>query len=414
MKNNKLLFIILIFLTISILCFIILIISPQKFFIPVDNPDGGIRLVKDNHDMNIFYQRSIWWPEKKIPYKDAIQEYPQLALLYLTLPRLFTDNFAVYQKIFYVLNIICFLALLYTTAKILKIINKNIKYLFLFLLPSFLYFIFNRFDIFPVFLIQLSLLLILKKRYSLSIIFLSFAFLAKWYAIIFLPVYLVYLSNNLSLLKYKRIKIKLISIFTLIISAAILITAFSAGVSAAVSPYVFQFDRGVEVGSTFYIYIKSALGSLSPSLSDNFNQLFLFSLLILQFIIPLLIIIKSSIFKKYIYSSQQLICLMALVVCIFVLFAKFYSHQWILWFFPLLILVIIQRKIILLIAYDIINYIAFPLIYDGLGSNSIAFDMITLVRSILLIWLIWLLIKKLFFNKRSITAGDNAVISAGV
>lgn len=409
MKNHKIL--IIIFLAISILCFIILNISPQKFYIPAINPAGGIRLIKDNHDMSYYYQKSVWWPEKKMPYREISQEYPQLAILYLTLPRFFTNNFSIYQKIFYLFNIICYFVLLYITGKMLKIINKDIKYLILFLLPSFLYFVFNRYDIFPVFLIQLSLFLLLKKRYYLSIIFLSFAFLAKWYAILFLPIYLIYLSNKLNLLEFKLIRRNLILIFLLIITIPILITIFWAGTSAAVSPYIFQLARDFEQGGTFFIYIRS-IQSLLPSSSVNFfSQGFLFLLLILQFFVPLLMIIKSSIFKKYIISKDQLIYWMALVILIFIIFSKFYSPQWILWFLPFLILIVSSKEIILLVAYDIINYIAFPLIYDYLGSYSIGFDMITLARSILLIWLIWLLIKKIFLNKL-ITSENNAVIPA--
>lgn len=411
MKNHKILFIIFLFLVISILYFIILNISPQKFYIPADNPNGGIRLIKDEHDVSIYFQRADWWPEKKIPYKEISQEYPQLTLLYLTLPRFFTNNFSIYQKIFYLFNIICYFVLLYITGKMLKIMKKDIKYLFLFLLPSFLYFIFNRCDIFPILLIQLSLFLLLNKKYYLSFIFLSLGFLTKWYAIIFLPIYLIYLSNNLSSLGYRRIKKNLVLAFLSVIAIPVLITIFLAGPLAAVSPYVFQLARGFEEGGTFFIYIRSIL-SLLPSSSVNFfNQGFLFLLLVLQFSVPLLMIIKSSIFKKYIIYKEQLIHWMALVVLTFILFAKFYSPQWILWFLPFLVLIISSKEIILLIAYDIINYIAFPLIYDGLGSYNIGFDMITLARSILLIWLIWLLIKKIFLNKL-ITSENNAVISA--
>jgi len=83
------------------------------------------------------------------------------------------------------------------------------------------------------------------------------------------------------------------------------------------------------------------------------------------------------------------------------LFAKFYSPQWILWVSPLLILLIKNKKaIISLIAFDVVTYLYFPIFYDVFSENSILFTMIIILKTAIILILIWPLLKELIKDNR--------------
>jgi hypothetical protein len=72
-----------------------------------------------------------------------------------------------------------------------------------------------------------------------------------------------------------------------------------------------------------------------------------------------------------------------------VLFAKFYSPQWILWVNPLLILAAKRRIDILPIVFlDIVTYIYFPISYDLFGYSSAILTVCIVLKTLLLtgIW----------------------------
>jgi hypothetical protein len=71
------------------------------------------------------------------------------------------------------------------------------------------------------------------------------------------------------------------------------------------------------------------------------------------------------------------------------------STQWILWFLPLFILVIDSKKeIILLVIFDLLNYLQFP-VFMGINAFGIPSNVITLLKSIILIWLILIVFAKI-------------------
>ncbi|MBU1148676.1 hypothetical protein KKI23_01160, partial [Patescibacteria group bacterium] len=95
-------------------------------------------------------------------------------------------------------------------------------------------------------------------------------------------------------------------------------------------------------------------------------------------------------------SYRQLIIWLSLTTAIFIFFAKFYSPQWWLWLLPPLILQIDSKKeIILIIVLDLLNYWQFPVLYDSVFIWDTSFDLVVLIRSVLFVWLIYSLIKKL-------------------
>lgn len=352
---------------------------PDKFFIPSNDPEGGIRLVRDDFELSVFFQRGSWLPQGITPYdKEIFQEYPQLGLSYLTLPFLFTNDYQDYKTILILFNFLCFLGLIYVTYKIFQKFNKNILYLLLFLLPSVAYFIFSRFDIVVVLLVQISFYLLLSKKYRASVVFLALAFLTKWYPLLFLPLYFYYLRGKLPMTEFKKIGKEMILSFFAVISAVMIFSFLIDGIYSLV-PYFFHSARPAAIGSLYHLIFQSSFLRFGL---DNLNYIGISLFFLLQFIIPLIFIFQSKKFSNYILNKKQLIMWMSLAILIFLLFSRFYSPQWILWFLPLLILIIDSKlEIILLIIFDIINFLAFPVIWQSLGVDSIFF---TIASSILI------------------------------
>ena len=166
----------------------------------------------------------------------------------------------------------------------------------------------------------------------------------------------------------------MISIFCLTGIIGILPTLFSGGIEAFLVPYKFHMTRGLNKESLFYL-VKSVLGS----------DLWFAGFFILQFSsIPLAVISKIDSFKKLVNWSL-------LAILIFMLFAKFYSPQWILWIMPFLILRAKNLKdILMIVAFDLITYLYFPVIYDSSPALLIP---VTIIKTAILLYFLVTVLK---------------------
>ncbi len=337
----------------------------------------AVLLFRDGFDIDIYFKRASWLTENKLPYKEVFCEYPQLALAYFTFPLLFTKNFLTYQKIIFLLNAIGFLFFIYFTLKLLEFFKKPLAYVFLFFLPSSLYFVFNRYEILVILITQISLYLLLTKKYKLSFFFLGLAVLTKWYPVLFFPLYLLPVLNSGN----KRMLKKVVLIFFLTIFFPLFLSSIFLGVKAVLSPYLFHLSRSGGSGSLYGIF--------SLLFSHTFLEGSVLALLLaLQFSLPAFYFFKLNDFKKRIWLPQEIVKALLLIVLVFILFSKFYSPQWILWFLPFLILVTDWKGVYLVIIYDLLNYLQYPIAWVSVDIFSLPFNLLVLFRSLILICLI--------------------------
>ncbi len=354
----------------------------------------GARLIKDNVEYGVYFDRASWLEEGLLPYKDVKIEYPQFAALYVAWPNLLANNFDQFQKTLLVSNLICYLALVYITLKLLKYFKRSIHYIWLLLLPSLIYFTLNRFDILPALLVQLVLYFTLKKRYQLAFLLLTISFFVKWYALILLPVLILYIYVKEK--NYKKLIKKGLILFGVIFIAIFGLSVFLFG-QDTFFPYAFHLNRGIEVGSLFFLIY------LYTPLFDNFitNNLLLGLIFLGQFT-PLFYLGVQYFFygsqkiKDKLADPRLLVVWFSLLIAFFIAFSKIYSNQWLLWLTPVLLLQIDTKKELwLIIALDLINYIQFPLLYDSKLLWFWPMDLVVLIRSTILFWLIYILIKKI-------------------
>jgi hypothetical protein len=122
-----------------------------------------------------------------------------------------------------------------------------------------------------------------------------------------------------------------------------------------------------------------------------------YALTFLQILLPIVIYCGHMVFRKFIRDRMDVINWSLLVLLLYIQFSTYYSPQWIIWLLPFFIFFFrARRELYVFIAYDIINYVQYPLAGNTIGPQSDAFNMIVLVRSILLVTLIWLVGRRIW------------------
>ncbi|MFH1866953.1 MAG: glycosyltransferase 87 family protein [Patescibacteria group bacterium] len=357
-----------------IIWFTVVVISSLLFSLVPYWPtqiDKQLPLTRENFDMRVYWQGAQWLQRGEPPYRGIIfdheiknqvvnsggvpfvaEAYPQLAMMYFTVPALFTDNFFTYQGLFFIWNSLWFLGLLIIVRKLLKLLKKESYRLYWLLLPSFLFFTFNRYDIFPACLVLWALLMLLEKKFNWGFVLLGLSVLAKLYPLILLPIFLLYVKQNDGSLT------KALGLLAVTILAPLSVFIIWTGWLPSLAPYFIHFAQSTHA---------SLLSLIQPLLPTTFLKALLRNLFtLIQITIPLflffLLIIPNKLSRRLINEPLQIIKWIALTILLFIIFSPFYSNQWVLWVIPLLILIIPTSFIWLILIHDLVNYIHYPMI----------------------------------------------------
>jgi len=394
-------------IVVFILYFALLCVTTHESYFPATKET----FVNEYWDRSIHFLRGSWYPLHKIPYKEVFCEQLPMAnylfaLPFVAMPKYDLDKTAgyftcdyfplgskdfplirpslyksIYMIIFSFFMAIFGLASLYLLLLFLKALNKNLNYAFIFLLPPVLYFIFNRFDIFPALISLLSLYAVYKGRYNVAAVLLAVGVMAKAYMLVCLPIIISY-----DYYQNKRINFKMIAIFAVTIVLIILPILIKGGLAALSVPFKFQLKENINNESVYFLF-----NMFFPRLFEQYRGLInnLFLILSLS-AIPFAITTRIDNFKLLVKW-----CLLAMLI--FMFFMKFYSPQWIIWVIFLLILNIESISDILrIVLFEILTYLAFPVAYHIYGVESGQFIILAVLRNVVILCLIILLAKELF------------------
>lgn len=370
-------------------------------FVPISAQSiegDNLGLFSDPHELEVYQDRGSWILKGEFPYEAGFEEYPELAVWLFGLFNL-AAKYINYAYIFYFIMALFLFGTFYIVLKLLEIFKKNYCYAWLLFLPSALYFSFNRFDIIPVFLVVLSIYLFLKTKYKYSFLILSIAFLFKWYALVLLTIFIIAI-----LLKNKKIKPLILPclVFTVPVCIVFGTTIVSAGWNNFIQPYTFHMDRFCELGNiwgTFYFYILNSSFQEQTFFCSNIT-------IFLQIVLPILLFVWYNIRRRKGLNNQQIVVWSTIFIICFIFFSRLFSNQWEIWYLPLLIILISKNvDIVLIVAFDILNYITFPIITryipTGIFSNQLfplhmfnAFSMLLMVIMILIIYRLIKQVKK--------------------
>ncbi len=343
------------------------------------------QLIHDDHELGVFQQRGSWVTQGITPYDISIfQEYPQVGLGYITLPYIFSDQYGYYRWILITMNTILAVSLLWVTIILLHQLKRSVWFAALLVLPAMLFFTFSRFDILVALLVQVGLWLVLSRRWRWAGAVLGLAILTKWYPVLFLPLVYAYVRQTCP----EQTRAALRSFWWsvgLVVGGIMAISFFIDGFTS-LRPYLFHGARSGGVGSLYFMLIE---GPLQSTGIVQLDYLGLTIFLILQFAVPLFVIFKTTVVQRWLRSPHQLVLWMALAVLVFTFFSRFYSPQWIIWFVPLVVLIGDRRLAGLVVGYDLLNYLSFPLIWQVWGPFSWQFISVSLLIVALQAGVLW-------------------------
>ena len=371
--------------------------------------DESIRLLEDDHDRHVYFMRGSFQPLHAVPYLEVHSEYPEVATWFCAIPYLFMDApadpkayegkpppglFERYANLYSTTMAICLVLLVLVSAKLCEHFRRDPRWALVMLLPSSVFFGFSRYDALPVLIVSASLLSLVKGRPLLAIFLVSIGVLTKWYAILFLPFYLRYIAVGLKRpwipalavsaataalivgttfisgsLRYAEImqepgaKVRIANLPAAELPAAIATAVeklpegmrdfATGGIRAALTPYLKQGGRISNPGGLYQQISQKWFDIESGSVIE---AKILRILAILQFCIMLLAFVRIE-------SPLQLARFMCLATAFFVLFAKFYSPQWVMWTNALALLFMRNRLLIgVSIALDLFIWTQFSII----------------------------------------------------
>lgn len=375
--------------------------------------EGGVRWIHDPNELFVYFDRSSWWEVGGVPYTwSAPQEYPQLAVLLLTLPKMLGgQSTSEYVAGFYFLNFFFLAFVLWLAYRIQIVFGRNPWRTALWLLPSMLYFSFNRFDLWMMALVLASLLALWKRWDSTAFLLLALATLIKWVPVLLLPLFLLWLQKEHRCWRWPLL------FFMLGLAPFLLWTLWQAGFDALW--FSLGFHLGRDVGDGSLNQVISHL--LNVEFGSKLESVVLRGFWVVQLLLPFLALIVwmfprlrlRRFFDGYItYSKKTFFLASALSLTLFSFFNRFYSPQWWLWSAALLLPLLKQKKeFALFLLLDLVHYFIFPVAFDVWGSDHSFSILLHGIRIFLMTYLFVTLLRRLVFVKKTSSQPQARLVS---
>ena len=331
------------------------------------NCSSDVRFFNDEHDRSIYAERGAWALKRAAPYRDVPSEYPQIATYLFGLPYLVaggaSGDYRVYSSI---VSGIMLVFLCGTIALLYRMLPARKEAAYLLLLPGTLYFSYNRFDIVPSFVVLVSLFCLQRGNHVAAAVCLGVGALTKWYPALLLPTYVSYQWTTEG-----RINWKPIAAFVATCFAILAPTAAAGGVAALMQPYAFHAVRGFEWVSLPMLIRLSG----TKWLGVHFDS----GMLAYLFLGCSLLAVAASVFAR-IVTFEEVVHWAILVIGGVVLCSRTWSPQWVLWLLPPMILIArTASDIRWIVAYGVLSYVSFPLLFDGIGSESLSLKVVAVL-----------------------------------
>lgn len=350
--------------------------------------------------VHAYYIRSEWVTTWEFPYSFTNQEYPPLGVLFFSIPRMLTSTEHGYVQAFVCFALVTYVAFLFIMWKLLDALHRPRWYMAALFLPSFLYFVASRFDIFATLIVMTAVWLLVQKKFVGSMVLLGVAMLIKWYPIFLIPFAIAWATRQGVPLKTIRKGIYwAVAVFVATTGVTILMSGLGA-----LFPYAFHTSRFIEIGSVAGVVLKLLYAWDLPVGSET--ALVGIGLALFGFqLIPLLYgVLSYADMKRRVISFDDFLRFSVLAVIIFAHIGKIYSPQWEIWWLPLALLVMRGRfEWTLLIIIDVLNYIMFPFIpilFESVGFRTFYFDALVIFHAAAVL-LLSVSISKPLFTKGS-------------
>jgi hypothetical protein len=320
------------------------------------------RIVHDGHEIDVYRDRGSWLPRAVRPYSDVFSEYPQLATYTFAAPYLPLKlaGYAPTQQGYAIGFGVLMAALLVGMMLGLRALMPpgSWPWWLLMLLPAQLYFTFNRYDALPAALSVASFLCLVRRRPRWAALLLGLGVAAKWYLLVLVPVFARHEQ-----LRTRRMPWAMLPAFLLPCVAFVALTVAHSGWAGLAVPYRFHYGRALNSEGLFYLVVFAARNVCHVDI----QRPGVYGVLLgMQFAVAALAL------RGRIDSPPRLATWSALSIAGFMLFAKFYSPQWIVWLMPFLTLWLAGdgarppiARVAAVVGFDLLTYLYFPLAFDA-------------------------------------------------
>lgn len=369
-------------------------------------------------DLAIYYDYSLKILQGQLPYVDFEVEYPPLALLPMVIPQLpsllYRQSLLQYEICFFIQNLV----LSYCIGKLILQIpslqsNEAVKaiifYTVLILLN--LTTVFCRYDIFSTLLTLLALNSVLKNRSAFAGAWLGLGVAAKLYPVILLPIFSIYY-----LVKNQRYRCGKLLISCFATTALVFLPFVISGQSRFFSFLSYHKLRGLQMETipAGILLLLHKLNLVNVQFELNYGAYHLVSP-DAAFILRALPLLNLALFGLVLIgclnqfrreyktsgeiSCESLISYITLTLLIFMLTAKVFSPQYIVWLLPFLTLLPLTRtSLSLWVTISAITSLIYPVLYGRLIDSQLLPVVLLNLRNVLLVAFTIYLLKKQFQN----------------
>jgi hypothetical protein len=308
-------------------------------------------------DVKIFYDYVSLVLAGKVPYYHFGVEYPQfffIPALLAALPTLLVQNFTVYSWTFQALMYIFDIATLVCVYLIaLRLFGQPRAFLCGLLCStafSAIFFIPLTYDIFPTFLVMLSLLLLIYGNECAAYLSATAGALAKWFPVFCLPFFFIYSLKSKQSLRpaYRGI------LFSLVLVAVSIVPLYLLNPAVFLGTYSTQLNRDPDPHSIIYYLdiVSGSLFNLQPFSGYSFLLLLAGECALIFW------------YYQYLNEKQVTLCISVFLgIFFFMLINKIGTPTYIVWITPFLALFLINsyKEIILFYLVQLLVYAEAPM-----------------------------------------------------
>lgn len=320
----------------------------------------------DDFDIAIYYQYAMRVLGGEIPYADFTLEYPQLSLIVILVPLIFTMlthdpmTYLLVHQVFMSAFDILTVLLVYLIA--LKISNPKRAFISGVLYAtafSSAYFVLTKYDAFPTFLFMLSLFFFIHRKETCGYLAAAAGFLTKWFPGLAIPYFVVH--EQMSGRDPRIIGRRLIASAALFLVITLPFAVLSG--SGFLATYTAHTER-TALAHSFCYYVDFV--------SANIIGLSFFTEISLVLMVLVQILLLGYYYWARNTGAEYLCAFLFFSTFAFIVFNKVFSPQYLLWITPFLAIFLARsyREIALFYAVQAWMYLEFPILYRSVYVND--------------------------------------------
>ena len=325
----------------------------------------------DYFDFGFYLEHALMIVQGQLPYLNYNFDYPLLIfvpILIALMPALFFHDALVFVYTFQILMVLCDLIIILCIYFIaLRIYNERTAFIAALIYATAFataYFVLTKYDAFPTSLLMLGVLFTVYGMNIKGYLSIGIGFFAKIFPAIAFPFFILHNSKKTSL------KNEVITVFKVMIPLLVIfLLPFLVIRPEAIRSYLFA--TGASVG----VYANTATYTLYSWLNGIGHLGILPDSVSVVMYVLMGIIILYLLYISFVDTVKRPVTLVKTLLCAFItviLFTKFHSPQYIVWYTPFLCLLVVDDifKIILFYIVQILAYIEFPLMFGGFYTNQ--------------------------------------------